>query len=230
MFAGNIGGPNFSAGLPASTRRAIPSEASPKDQFTPGETPISPGPPRFSAASKISSVFSKHALLKSARSAVLVLATAAMIGGAFAPAVHAAENPFPQQVVAAAQAQNEYGLSADTLQTIRQDPQLNAEFHSLPRDFTHKYAHLTPAQKSMMYKQLSGSTWGVSHKEAFIKGKAFGTDAFQVMTEKLDKAAHKGTLSSDEVSSLKSDIARLREMTPAQRHVIAEIIMLQRGQ
>lgn len=132
-------------------------------------------------------------------------------------------NPAPKPA-----APDNFGLSAQTLQGLEKSGKMEA-FRKLPPQISQRYGQLSPPVRQQLYQQLSGSTWGVSHRDAFVKGSAMGMDTFSMMGDKLKEAATQGKISQREAQQLQADMQRLRALTPSQRSLVAEVIMLQRG-
>jgi len=121
-----------------------------------------------------------------------------------------------------------FGLSAQTIQGLEKSGKMEA-FRKLPAPISQRYGQLSAPVRQQLYQQLSGSTWGVSHRDAFVKGSAMGMDTFSMMGDKLKEAATQGKISQREAQQLQADMQRLRALTPNQRSLVAEVIMLQRG-
>ncbi len=123
---------------------------------------------------------------------------------------------------------NHLGLKPTTLQRL-QNQGLLKTLQSIPPDLAGRYGELSPKLKKALYEQLSGSTWGVSHKDAFVRGSAMGQDTFQMMGDKLKDAANEGSLKASEVRKILTDLPRLRQLSSQQRQAMVEAILLQRG-
>lgn len=121
-----------------------------------------------------------------------------------------------------------YGLSPETLERLEKGGKLEA-FRKLPPQISERYGQLSPRVRQQLFQQLSGSTWGVSHREAFVRGSAMGMDAFKMMGDKLQKAAAEGKISPTEARQLQQDMQQLRALRPEQRSLVAEVILLQKG-
>ena len=128
-----------------------------------------------------------------------------------------------------AEPRESYGLSEQTLAKLEKSGRMDA-FRKLPPQVAGRYGQLSPQVRQQLFQQLSGSTWGVSHREAFVRGSAMGMDTFNMMGDKLNKAASEGKISQREAQELQQDMKRLRALSPEQRSLVAEVIALQQGQ
>lgn len=146
------------------------------------------------------------------------------------PAAHVAEKPRPAAVPVAPEKPKEadYGLSARTRASLQASGKWET-FQKLPPDLANRYATLSPTMREKMFTQMNGSTWGFSHREAFVNGSAMGQDAFKMMGDKLEEAAAAGKLNPKEVAVLQGDLGKIRRLSPTQRDAIAEAILLQGG-
>ncbi len=139
------------------------------------------------------------------------------------PAARPKVEPKPQPAV-----KDNFGLSDETLARLEKSGKLEA-FRKLPPQVSGRYGQLSPQVRQQLYQQLNGSTWGVSHRDAFVRGSAMGMDTFKMMGDKLKKAAAEGKISQREAEQLQQDMGRLRALTPEQRTLVADVILLQRG-
>lgn len=125
-------------------------------------------------------------------------------------------------------AKPEFGLSPKTLAAMTRSGNLEI-FRKLPPEVSGRYEQLSPKMRQSMFTQLNGSTWGNSHREAFIKGSVMGMDTFSIMSDKVQTAVSNGELSRKEGDALRGDFQRLSRLTPRERQAIAEMFMLQGG-
>lgn len=121
-----------------------------------------------------------------------------------------------------------FGLSDETVARLEKSGRLEA-FRKLPAQVSGRYGQLSPQVRQQLYQQLNGSTWGVSHRDAFVRGSALGMDTFKMMGDKLNQAAAQGKISRREAEQLQADMQRLRALSPEQRSLVADVILWQRG-
>lgn len=155
-----------------------------------------------------------------AKAAEPVKTPAPLVPKAAEPVAKAAEPPKP--------APPEFGLAPQTLSALEKNGKLGV-LRKLPKDISGRYSQLSPNMKTQFYTQLSGSTFGVSHRDAFVRGTAMGMDTFNLMGEKLTAAAQQGKITPKEAAAIQGDLAKLRNLSPTERDAVAEVIMLQRG-
>lgn len=170
--------------------------------------------------------------------AVLALGgVGALMSGSVALAAEAA----PQLTVAVAasgasseeQLARRAGLSKSAVDVLSKDAVLRAKTLTLPQDFADLYGAFNATQKSVIGKLLSGTTRvfvaKVDNREAFVKGRALGQDAFPHMLGRIDDEVEKGSLTPGEGEQMKSSVGKLKSLTPEQRDTIATIIHLDQG-
>lgn len=193
--------------------------AAPQDGFTPGETgPSATRRPVFSVPSAPRFGW----LGKTARMAVLAVALATV---PFSSAVYAAQGQTQQQQ----QEADRFGISPELTQKLLERPALVDTLRTLPDSITSQYKDLNPQQRKVMGKLLSGSSWGVNHRGAFISGRAMGMDAFPKMKGRLDDEVKKKNLTAAEADMMKRALDQMKPLTPTQREGIADFILLERS-
>ena len=143
------------------------------------------------------------------------------------PKPQAAPEPQPQ-AHPEAPARPEFGLSPRTLALLRKSGKLEVLRH-LPPEVSGRYEQLSSKVKQTMFQQLSGSTWGNSHREAFVNGTVMGMDTFAYMTDQLQAQVKEGKISGREANEMKGDLQKLKRLSPRQRDAVAEMILLQQG-
>jgi hypothetical protein len=124
-----------------------------------------------------------------------------------------------------------YGLSESTSRQILSKPELVEQLKTLPQDVVARFGSLNANQRRVLGQEIQGKTrFGlvvVQHREAFVKGKAMGMDAFPRMIDKLEEHVKKGSLSAREGAPLIEAVEEMRALTPAQRESIATILVLE---
>lgn len=124
------------------------------------------------------------------------------------------------------------GLSSQTVDALRQNPELHQKALALPGNCAELYGGLNGRQRDYIANMLRGKTQvlflTVDNREAFVNGSVAGQDAFPHMAEKIDDAVSQGRLTRPEGDSLKTSIGVLKSLTPAQRDTVATLIHLDR--
>ena len=101
------------------------------------------------------------------------------------------------------------------------------QLRKLPPEVSGMYDKMSPQARKEAGVQLSGSTWGVSHREAFVTGQAMGMDTFSYMGDKVKKEMAAGTMSAKEGETMLKALPALRNLSSKQRDAIAEMLILQ---
>ncbi|MBT9587083.1 peptidoglycan-binding protein [bacterium] len=122
----------------------------------------------------------------------------------------------------------EFGLSPKTLASLRKSGKLEL-LRQLPPEVAGRYEKMSPKARETMFTQLSGSTWGNSHRDAFVNGKVMGMDTFSYMDDQVKAKVGRGQMSVKEADGLRADLQQLKKLSPKQRDAIAEMILLQQG-
>ena len=122
----------------------------------------------------------------------------------------------------------EFGLSPKTLASLSKSGKLEL-LRQLPPDVAGRYEKMSPKARETMFTQLSGSTWGNSHRDAFVSGKVMGMDTFSYMDDQVKAKVGRGQMSAKEADGLRADLQQLKKLSPKQRDAIAEMILLQQG-
>ncbi|MFN8612134.1 MAG: peptidoglycan-binding protein [Vulcanimicrobiota bacterium] len=113
---------------------------------------------------------------------------------------------------------------------VRQALEKNGKLETLrklPPEVAGMYEKLSPKMRADFGKQLNGSTFGVSHREAFVTGHAMGMDTFSYMADGLAGKVKDGSLSAKDAESLQKALPLLSRLTPKQRDAIADMFILQ---
>ena len=97
----------------------------------------------------------------------------------------------------------------------------------LPPEVSSLYEKLSPKMRDQFSQQLDGSTFGVSHRQAFVSGRAMGMDTFSYMSDQLKEKVGQGKISSKDAEGLQKALPLMRNLNPKQRDAIAEMILLQ---
>jgi hypothetical protein len=126
------------------------------------------------------------------------------------------------------EAKPEFGLSPKTLSSLTRSGKLEV-LRKLPPEVSERLEKLPPKARETMFKQLSGSTWGNSHRDAFVNGKVMGMDTFAYMDDQMKAKVSEGKMSQREAEVLRADLQQLKKLSPKQRDAIAEMILLQQG-
>ncbi|MBN9417162.1 hypothetical protein ABS71_12755 [bacterium SCN 62-11] len=101
------------------------------------------------------------------------------------------------------------------------------QLRKLPPEVSGMYDKMSPQARKEAGVQLSGSTWGVSHREAFVTGQAMGMDTFSYMGDKVKKEMAAGTMNAKEGEAMLKALPALRNLSSKQRDAIAEMLILQ---
>ena len=99
----------------------------------------------------------------------------------------------------------------------------------MPPDVAGHYEKLSPKAKEETFKGLSGSTFGNSHRDAFVKGTVMGMDTFKLTTDKLEEQVQAGKMTRKDFESEKANLQKLKGLSPAARDAYVEMILLQQG-
>lgn len=127
-----------------------------------------------------------------------------------------------------AQAKPEFGLSPKTLAALQKSGKLDV-LRKLPPEVAGRYEQLSPKMRQTMFEKLSGSTWGNSHREAFVKGTVMGMNTFNYISDQIQQKVASGEMSKKDGDGLRADMQRMARLTPQQRDAIAEMFILQGG-
>lgn len=117
-------------------------------------------------------------------------------------------------------------LKDNVRQSLEKSGKLDT-LRKLPPEVAGVYEKLSPKMRNQFAEQLSGSTFGVSHRDAFVSGHAMGMDTFSYMGDKLKESVASGKISAKDAEGLQKALPQLAKLNPKQRDAIAEMILLQ---
>lgn len=163
---------------------------------------------------------------RTARVATLVLAATLMVGPpAYASMSSSAEQARQTEQVERA---SRLGVSQEMVDKLLENQPLADTLQTLPDSLASQYKELNANQRKVMGELLEGRTAFISHRGAFISGRAAGMDAFPKMKDRLDNLVEKGKLTRAEADFMKSALDQMKTLTPRQREAIADFIELER--
>lgn len=211
--------PQLRTGFPptASVARGMPS---PADGLSTRETGWAPTRPAFASGPG-------RWLGRTARLATLVLAATLMVG----PPAHAFTAAPAEQATQTEQVEraSRLGVSQEMVGRLLENRPLADTLQTLPDTLASRYKELNANQRKVMGELLEGRTAFVSHRGAFISGRAAGMDAFPRMKGRLDDLVESGKLTRAEADFMKSALDQMKTLTPRQREAIADFIELERA-
>jgi hypothetical protein len=120
------------------------------------------------------------------------------------------------------------GVSQEMVDRLLENQPLADTLQTLPDTLASQYKELNANQRKVMGELLEGRTAFISHRGAFISGRAAGMDAFPKMKGRLDDLVEKGKLTREEADFMKSALDQMKTLTPLQREAIADFILLER--
>ncbi len=190
---------------------------SPTDGFSTRETSWAPIRPSFA-------IEPVRWLGRTARVATLVLAATLMVG----PPAYASMGASPAEQTEQVERASRLGVSQEMVDKLLENPPLADTLQTLPDSLASQYKELNANQRKVMGELLEGRTVFVSHRGAFISGRAAGMDAFPKMKGRLDDLVKEGKLTRAESDFMKSALDQMKTLTPRQREAIADFIELER--
>lgn len=113
---------------------------------------------------------------------------------------------------------------------VRQSLEKSGKFEllrKLPPEVSGMYDKMSTKARDEAGKQLSGSTFGVSHRDAFVTGQAMGMDTFNYMGDSVKKGMASGKINPKEGEAMLKALPSLRNLSQKQRDAIAEMLILQ---
>ncbi len=190
----------------------------PTDGFSPREPGWTPTRPSFAFKPV-------RWLGRTARVATLVLAATLMVGP---PAYASMASPEQARQTEQVERASRLGVSQEMVDRLLENRPLADTLQTLPDSLASQYKELNANQRKVMAELLEGRTAFVSHRGAFISGRAAGMDAFPRMKGRLDDQVEKGKLTRAEADFMKSALDQMKSLTPRQREAIADFIELER--
>lgn len=125
------------------------------------------------------------------------------------------------------EAKKEFAFLKDN---VRQSLEKSGKFEllrKLPPEVTGMYDKMSNKARDEAGKQLSGSTFGVSHRDAFVTGQAMGMDTFNYMADSVKKGMTEGKINAKEGEAMLKALPSLRNLSQKQRDAIADMLILQ---
>ena len=125
------------------------------------------------------------------------------------------------------EAKKEFAFLKDNVRQTLEKSGKYELLRKLPLAVTGMYEKMSPNARQEAGKQLTGSTWGVSHRDAFVTGQAMGMDTFNYMGDKVKKEMAAGTMNAKEGEAMLKALPQLRALSNKQRDAIADMLILQ---
>lgn len=113
---------------------------------------------------------------------------------------------------------------------VRQSLEKSGKFEllrKLPPEVSSMYDKMSTKARDDAGKQLAGSTFGVSHRDAFVTGQAMGMDTFNYMGDSVKKGMAAGKINAKEGEAMLKALPSLRNLSQKQRDAIADMLILQ---
>lgn len=115
------------------------------------------------------------------------------------------------------------------IQCVDSDSKCQADFQNLPAKAQETYRKMPLGAKTLMAKQINSNTKFlgitiVNHRNAFIKGEAFGKNVFDFVTGKVDAQVQEGKLKPDQAHHARYFLQLCKELTANQRESLVRII------
>ncbi|MBX3170149.1 MAG: peptidoglycan-binding protein [Candidatus Eremiobacteraeota bacterium] len=135
--------------------------------------------------------------------------------------------PEPKAVEPKPEPKKEFAYLKDN---VRQSLEKSGKFEllrKLPPEVTGMYDKMSSKARDEAGKQLAGSTFGVSHRTAFVTGQAMGMDTFNYMADSVKKGIADGKINPKEGEAMLKALPSLRNLSQKQRDAIADMLILQ---
>lgn len=122
-----------------------------------------------------------------------------------------------------------FGLSDKGAARLQQDNSLQTQARLVPDSAATMFRSYSSNQKRYLYETFTGETrvglMSINNRDAFVKGRALGQDVFPYMSQNLHKAVLTGELSQSEMQQLDANLDAMKQLSPAQREAIANLVV-----